>query len=247
MVSSPIDYGFDERLHMIQALIFDFDGLILDTEISAFQSWQEIYQEYRCELPLEKWVACVGGGVELFDPCDYLETLLNVPIARETLISRRRLRHHEMIRSLSALPGVEEYIHAAKQLKLKLAVASSSPREWVEGHLSRLDLLKYFDCLCCGDEVTHKKPHPELYLTALATLGVQAKQAFALEDSPNGVQAAQRAGLFCVAVPNIITRQLPLAHADLRLTSLTDMPLVEVIAEIERRRVVAEEAESVSH
>jgi hypothetical protein len=98
MVDSPVDYGFDERHYMIQALIFDFDGLILDTEISAFQSWQEIYQEYRCELPLEKWVACVGGGVELFDPCDYLETLLNVPIARETLICLRRLRHHEMIR-----------------------------------------------------------------------------------------------------------------------------------------------------
>ncbi len=232
---------------MIQALIFDFDGLILDTEISAFQSWQEIYQEYRCELPLDKWVACVGGGVELFDPCDYLETLLNTSIARETLLRRRRLRHHEMLRSLGALPGVEEYILAAKQLNLKLAVASSSPREWVEGHLGRLDLLKYFDCLCCGDEVTHKKPHPELYITALSRLGVRANEAFALEDSPNGVQAARQAGLFCVAVPNVITSQLPLSHADLLLTSLTDMALADVIAEIERRRTIIEEVESVSH
>ncbi len=232
---------------MIQALIFDFDGLILDTEISAFQSWQEIYQEYRCELPLDKWVACVGGGVELFDPCDYLETLLNTSIARETLLRRRRLRHHEMLRSLGALPGVEEYILAAKQLNLKLAVASSSPREWVEGHLGRLDLLKYFDCLCCGDEVTHKKPHPELYITALSRLGVRANEAFALEDSPNGVQAARQAGLFCVAVPNVITSQLPLSHADLLLTSLTDMALADVIAEIERRRTIVEEVESVSH
>ncbi len=232
---------------MIQALIFDFDGLILDTEISAFQSWQEIYQEYRCELPLDKWVACVGGGVELFDPCDYLETLLNTSIARETLLRRRRLRHHEMLRSLGALPGVEEYILAAKQLNLKLAVASSSPREWVEGHLGRLDLLKYFDCLCCGDEVTHKKPHPELYITALSRLGVRANEAFALEDSPNGVQAARQAGLFCVAVPNVITSQLPLSHADLLLTSLTDMALADVIAEIERRRTIMEEVESVSH
>jgi len=231
---------------MIQALIFDFDGLILDTEISAFQSWQEIYQEYCCELPLEKWVACVGGGVELFDPCDYLETLLNGPIERETLLHRRRLRHHEMISALSALPGVEEYILAAKQLNLKLAVASSSSREWVEGHLGRLKLLKYFDCLCCGDEVAHKKPHPELYLTALTALDVQANEAFALEDSPNGVWAAQRAGLFCVAVPNIITRELPLAHADLRLTSLTAMSLVDVISEIERRHTMEQGAESVS-
>jgi HAD superfamily hydrolase (TIGR01509 family) len=232
---------------MIQALIFDFDGLILDTEISAFQSWQEIYQEYRCELPLDKWVACVGGGVELFDPCDYLETLLNTSIARETLLHRRWLRHHEMLRSLGALPGVEEYILAAKQLNLKLAVASSSSREWVEGHLGRLDLLKYFDCLCCGDEVAHKKPHPELYITALSRLGVRANEAFALEDSPNGVRAARQAGLFCVAVPNVITSQLPLSHADLLLTSLTDMALADVIAEIERRRTIVEEVESVSH
>jgi HAD superfamily hydrolase (TIGR01509 family) len=228
---------------MIQALIFDFDGLILDTEISSFQSWQKIYQEYRCELPLEKWVACVGGGIELFDPCNYLETLLGLPVARETLMTRRRLLHLEMIGSLPALPGVEDYILAAQRLGLKLAVASSSPREWVERHLSRLDLLKYFACLCCGDEVAHKKPHPELYLSTLSALDVSADEAFALEDSPNGVHAAQRAGLFCVAVPNIITCQLPLTHADLRLASLADMPLSALIAEIESRRSTKEQIE----
>jgi HAD superfamily hydrolase (TIGR01509 family) len=230
---------------MIQALIFDFDGLILDTEISSFQSWQEIYQEYSCELPLEKWAACVGGGIELFDPCDYLETLLGLPVARESLMTRRRRRHLEMIGSLAALPGVNDYILAAQRLGLKLAVASSSPREWVEGHLSRLDLLKYFDALCCGDEVVYKKPHPELYLTALTLLGVPAEGAFALEDSPNGVLAAQQAGLFCVAVPNLITSQLPLAHADLRLSSLADMSLSDLIAEIEHRHGVTERAERI--
>jgi HAD superfamily hydrolase (TIGR01509 family) len=223
---------------MIQALIFDFDGLILDTEISSFQSWQAIYQEYQCELPLQKWAACVGGGVELFDPCDYLELLLGAPVAREALTVRRRLLHLEMIGSLGALPGVEDYLLTAKQLGLRLGVASSSPRAWVEGHLSRLKLLNYFDHLCCGDEVTHKKPHPELYLSVLAALGVSADEAFALEDSPNGVRAAQRAGMFCVAVPNIITSQLSLVHADMRLASLADISLTALIAEVERRRVI---------
>ena len=225
---------------MIQALIFDFDGLILDTEISSFQSWQEIYQEYQCELPLDKWAACIGGGVELFDPCDYLETLLGVPVPREALVARRRLLHLEMIGTLEALPGVEDYLLTAKQLGLKLGVASSSPRAWVEGHLSRLKLLTYFDHLSCGDEVLHKKPHPELYLTVLAALGVRADGAFALEDSPNGVRAAQHAGLFCVAVPNIVTSQLSLAHADMRLTSLAEMPLPVLIAEVERTSALAE-------
>ncbi len=221
---------------MIQALVFDFDGLILDTEISSYQSWQEIYQEHNCYLPLEKWAICIGGGVEKFDPCGYLETLLGRSLAREELIERRSQRHWTQLETQVALPGVEDYITDARRLGLKLAIASSSPREWVAGHLSRLGLLNHFDCMKCGDEVTHKKPHPELYLSALNELGVQADQAIALEDSPNGVLAAQRAGMFCVAVPNEITGQLPLDHADMRLTSLASLPLEHLIAEVEARK-----------
>lgn len=212
---------------MIQALIFDFDGLILDTELSAYQSWQEIYQEYQCHLPLEQWARRIGGAAHLFDPCEYLETLLQRPVEREALRAKRRQRHLELIASRAALPGVEEYLADSRRLGFKLAVASSSSREWVTDHLSRLGLLDFFDALRCGDSVTHKKPHPELYHLALHDLDVAADQAIALEDSPNGVLAAQRAGIFCVAVPNVITGQLLLDHADLRLSSL---------AEVEKKR-----------
>lgn len=221
---------------MIQALIFDFDGLILDTELSAFQSWQEIYQEYHCDLPLEKWAACIGGGVELFDPCEYLEALLGCPVEREEMIIRRRRRHLEMIGTLAALPGVEGYLADARRAGLKIGVASSSPREWVIGHLERLGLSGHFDGMCFGDEVTYKKPHPELYLAALQALHVRAEETIALEDSPNGVRAAQQAGIFCVAVPNIVTGQLPLNHADMRLSSLAAVSLAALIDEVENRR-----------
>lgn len=221
---------------MIQALIFDFDGLILDTELSAYQSWQEIYQEYACDLPLQEWARCIGGAGHLFDPCEYLESLLQRPVEREVLRSKRRQRHLELIASRTVLPGVEAYLADSRRLGFKLAVASSSTREWVTDHLSRLGLLDYFDALRCGDSVTHKKPHPELYTSALQDLGVVAEQAIALEDSPNGVLAAQRAGIFCVAVPNIITGQLLLDHADLRLSSLSDLPLEDLLAEVEKRR-----------
>jgi HAD superfamily hydrolase (TIGR01509 family) len=221
---------------MIQALIFDFDGLILDTEMSALQSWAEIYKEYNCEIPMAKWMSIIGGTAGLFDPLDYLEQQIGRPVEREALLTRRRLRHEATTSALSALPGVEDYLSDARRLGLKIGLASSSSRRWVQGHLTRLGLMKYFDCLRCADDVAHKKPDPELYLAALQGLGVEAGQAVALEDSPNGVTAAQRAGIFCVAIPNALTGQLPLDHADLHLTSLAEMPLERLLARVEQRR-----------
>ncbi|HEY6408189.1 MAG TPA: HAD-IA family hydrolase, partial [Ktedonobacteraceae bacterium] len=118
---------------------------------------------------------------------------------------------------------------------LKIGVASSSGHEWVDSHLARLGLIDYFDSIKCYDDVKHTKPDPELYLAVLTALGVQGYQAIALEDSPNGVIAAQRAGIFCVAVPNPVTRQLSLDHADLYLSSLSDVPLEELLVKVQER------------
>ncbi len=219
----------------MKALIFDFDGLILDTEISELQSWREIYAEYNADLPLEQWAICIGSGSDAFDPYAYLESQIGRSVERKDILVRRRKRHMELLAAEVVLPGVESYLHDAKRLGLKLGLASSSSREWVHGHLARLGIINSFDFIKCGDEVTHKKPDPELYLGVLSALGVPAEQAIALEDSPNGVLAAQRAGIFCVAIPNPVTSQLDLAHADLRLQSLALMPLEELIAEVEKR------------
>jgi len=114
-------------------------------------------------------------------------------------------------------------------------VASSSSRAWFSGHLTRLELSQHFVCIACRDDVPRTKPDPALYLAALAALGVRPEEAIALEDSPNGVLAAKRAGLFCVAVPNLLTRQLPLDHADLQIPSLAAFPLPELLREVQRR------------
>ncbi|GCF12019.1 HAD family hydrolase [Dictyobacter arantiisoli] len=221
---------------MISALIFDFDGLIIDTEVSAYQSWQEVYQEYQSFLPLDVWATCIGTGIDAFDPHAYLESLLGKEIPHESIAERRLQRHLALIDALSALPGVEEYIDEAHRMGLKIAVASSSPRAWVVRHLTRLGLLDKFDAMKFGDEVTHKKPHPELYQSALDLLGVKADEAIALEDSPNGVRAAQNAGIFCIAIPNPITGQLPLDHADLLLSSMASLPLAQLIEQVEAKR-----------
>lgn len=223
----------------MEALIFDFDGLILDTEVSELQSWREIYAEYNADLPLEQWALCIGSGLDSFDPCAYLETQIGQSIPRKDILARRRKRRLELLAAEVVLPGVEAYLQDAKRFGLKIGLASSSSRDWVYGHLSRLGIADYFDFMKCGDEVTHKKPDPELYLSVLSALGVRAEQAIALEDSPNGVLAAQRAGIFCVAIPNPVTSQLDLAHADLRLASLALMPLEDLIAEVEKRRNTA--------
>ena len=214
---------------MIKAIVFDFDGLILDTEISAYQTWQEIFAEYETELPFATWATCIGGSPALFDPCAYLEEQIGRPIPREEVRQRRRQRHLELITAQSPLPGVEAYLKDARRLGLQIGLASSSPHIWVDTHLERLGILDYFNSIQCFDDVTNTKPDPELYLAVLKALQVRGNEAIALEDSPNGVRAAQRAGIFCVAVPNPVTRRLPLEHADMRLGSLADLSLEELL------------------
>lgn len=220
---------------MIKAVIFDFDGLIVDTELSSYQTWQDIYREYDSHLPFETWAICIGGSAHMFDPCEYLEGLIGRPVQREELRLRRRQRHVASVEAQPTLPGVEEYILSAKRLGLKVGAASSSRHEWVDGHLARLGLLGYFDCIRCADDVKHTKPDPELYQAVLDAFGLQGSQAIALEDSPNGVTAAQRAGIFCVAVPNPVTSQLSLEHADLCLTSLEEISLEQLLAKVRKR------------
>ncbi len=217
----------------MKALIFDFDGLILDSETVAYQSWQEIYQEHHCTLPLEKWVLRVGGSIALFDAHTYLESLIGQTISRQELDTKRIQRQLELLSMYSALPGVEKLITDARSLGLLVGLASSSERNWVLGHLTRLHLDASFDCIKCCEDVTHTKPHPELYLSVLDALDILPEQAMALEDSPNGIRAAQSAGIFSIAIPNAITNHLSFEHADLRLASLMDVTVEHLITTIE--------------
>ncbi len=215
----------NSRRPSTRALIFDFDGLILDTEVPEFEAWQHIYRMHTCHLSFATWSACIGTSEPVFNPYEHLEAQVRRAINRDDVRAAHRERFMELVAAQSVLPGVKEYLIDAKRLGLKVGVASSSTREWVEGHLLRLGLSTCFDNIKCKDDVRRTKPDPELYLAALQTLQVPSDEAIALEDSPNGILAAKAAGLFCVAVPNALTRRMSLDRADLRLTSLTDLPL----------------------
>ncbi len=218
-----------------RGLIFDFDGLILDTESPEFASWRDIFTEHGCALSLEAWAVCIGTA-DVFDPCEHLEGQLGRPVDRDTLRAERRRRSDALIAAQAPLPGVVEWIGEAREMGMKLGVASSSSRDWVEGHLARLGLAPHFDCIRCADHVERVKPDPALYRVVLDGLGLRAEEAIALEDSPNGVLAARRAGIFCVAVPNPATRDLAFDDADLRLGSLAELSLEELVREVQRQR-----------
>jgi HAD superfamily hydrolase (TIGR01509 family) len=218
----------------ISALIFDFDGLILDTESAIFQSWQEVYASYGCELRLEKWAAVIGTYEEPFDPYQHLQELSGQLLDAEAVLNTQKTREALLIAAQPVRPGIVDYLQEAQRIGLKVGLASSSSCRWVTGHLERLGLLSYFTCIRGRDDVRITKPDPELYLATAACLGVPPGEVIALEDSPHGVTAAKRAGMFCVAIPNPLTRQLPLSHADLRLSSLADLPLTELVAIFQR-------------
>lgn len=213
---------------LINALIFDFDGLILDTEEPIYQSWAEVYAANGVPLPFEQWVKTVGSNNQEFHPQHHLEERLGRPLTQEE-IERRIARRVELVLAKPLLPGVAELARAAKAQGMKVGVASSSSRDWVRGHLERLGILDLFDCLCSRNDVEHVKPEPDLYLAVLACLGVNADEAVALEDSPNGIRSAKRAGLRCVAVANPITAGLDLSEADLELSSLSGVTLRQLL------------------
>jgi len=217
---------------MIRAIVFDFDGLILDTEEPVYRSWLEVYQAHGEELPFERWIQIVGSTTTGFHPQHHLEERLGRALPKEVL-DRRIGRRTELVLAQKLLPGVVSQIDQAKAMGLKVGVASSSTAEWVRGHLARLGILEKFDCLRCRDDVARAKPEPDLYLAVLDCLGVTAAEAFAIEDSPNGVMAAKRAGLRCVAIPNSITAQLDLSGADVVLRSLAEITLTDLLKKIE--------------
>jgi HAD superfamily hydrolase (TIGR01509 family) len=220
--------------------VFDFDGLILDTESTDFQSWQEVFVAHGCELRLDAWADCIGRPAGHFDPYVHLERLSGIPIDRGRIRAQRSARLRELNLRQPILPGVLDYLREARRLGLKVGLASSSDRAWVHGHLERLDLLHYFDVTKCVEDTGAHKPDPSPYLAALDALEAAPGEAVAFEDAPHGIAAAKAAGMLCVAVPNPITRRLRLDGADCLLESLASLPLPALLSRLDGARAPEE-------
>lgn len=210
----------------LQALIFDFDGLILDTETPEVGVWQTIFREHGHELPVDEWAKTIGGyGLSTYNAATHLAQLTGLDAA--SLYARYRRESDEIIHASPVLPGVTDLLDEAARRGLGLAVASSSTHAWVDSHLSRLGLDSRFDAVLCSDDVApgRTKPNPDLFLLAADRLEVPKEAAVVFEDSFNGVRAARSAGIFVVAVPNPLTIRFGTDGANLTVNSLAEVSL----------------------
>lgn len=216
---------------MVRALIFDFDGLIFDTETPDFETWAVLYQHHGFALEHARWLQGVGtyGG---FDPAAELVGLLGGKIEAAALRQEFRQRYQETCLNAPLLPGVTTLLGAARETELPCAVASSSDRAWVEGWLDHHGIRDFFTCVRTRDDVERVKPAPDLFLSAAACLGVPAAECLVFEDSPNGMRAAAAAGIRCVAVPIAINGQIELPPVAMRLGSLDELSLNELLTRI---------------
>ena len=214
----------------VRAFLFDFDGLILDTETASRAGWEWLYRRHGHELPQEKW-AQVVGTTGVWDPMADLEDLVGAPLERDSLNELRYAHELSLIEAEELRPGIADYLTAAELHGLKRAIVSSSTRPWIDGHLARLERAVGWHAIVTADHDHERaKPRPTMYLEALDVLHVGADEAVVFEDSPNGVRAAKAAGIFVVAVPNAVTRDYGLDEADLVVGSLADLPPDELLA-----------------
>lgn len=213
----------------IRALIFDFDGLILDTESPLLSSWTEIFTQYGLIVSEVEWASLLGAAADPPEAYALLEAHVGKPLDRVRLHDQRVARELELLTSEQVLSGVRELISSAQRAGLKLAVASSSDHAWVDGLLKQHELIDAFDAIVCAEDVVQTKPSPDLFLDALHRLGIRADEALAFEDSQHGLKAAKQAGIFCVVVPNQVTRCLSFDGADLVASSIDEYTLEQYL------------------
>ncbi|WP_019009058.1 HAD-IA family hydrolase [Deinococcus aquatilis] len=202
-VSDPLA---DAKARGIRALIFDFDGTILDTESREFWHWQELYRTHGRELALTDWQSGIGTW-DAFDPWAGLPD--TVQADREQVHAELHGRILADIQEQDVRPGVRAVLEAVQPAGFRLALATSSDRAWVTRWLEHHNMLHLFEVMATRDDVARVKPDPELYLLAVERLGLRPEECIAVEDSLNGATAAVAAGTRVLVVPNDVTRTQP--------------------------------------
>ncbi|MEO7798862.1 MAG: HAD-IA family hydrolase [Opitutaceae bacterium] len=210
---------------MIRALVFDFDGLILDTETPLIESYRDVHIEHGVPFDHPAFLRSVGHADYAFDPWHGFSPHAD----RVGLELERRARKDLRLAEQAVLPGVVTLLDAARNTGLRIGIASNSEHAWVEPLLERLGLRDRFEFLACREDAPSPKPEPDLYKLVLNRFGLRGFEAIAFEDSHTGSLAAKRANLWCVAAPNVSTAHHDLSHADVRVSSLADVDLATLV------------------
>ena len=218
----------------VRALLFDFDGTMLETESSSFGSWRQLLSEHGYDLTPQTWSGAVGT-IDGVDPVALLEEHLGEPVDRGALARRQAALHREMLAEERLRPGIQRIVDEARARDVRMAIVTSAGRRWVGEHLARLGLASDWEHIVAADgDPARAKPAPLLYHEALALLGVTADEALAIEDSPHGVRAAKAAGLTCVAFTNPITETMDFDAADAVVADIDGLGLDGLVALVAR-------------
>ncbi|MEO7598134.1 MAG: HAD-IA family hydrolase [Opitutus sp.] len=210
---------------MIRALVFDFDGLIVDTETPLIDSYGAVHEAHGVTFDRAVFIRSVGHADYAFDPWHGFSPHAD----RAALEVERRAIKDELLRLQPVLPGVTELLDAAVTAQLRIGLASNSEHAWVEPHLERVGMRDRFEFLACREDAASPKPEPDLYKLVLNHFGLRGHEAIAFEDSRTGSLAAKRAHLWAVAVPNVSTAHHDFSHADLLVSSMSDVRLEDLM------------------
>jgi HAD superfamily hydrolase (TIGR01509 family) len=211
---------------MIRAIVFDFDGLIFDTETPMIDAYGEVHRKRNMPFDRATFMRSIGAVDPDFDPWKAFGAA-----APHSELETERLRiNQDLLERQKVMPGVVELVDEARQRGLRLGVASNSSREHVDGYLKFLGLAEKFEFSSCRTDDIPSKPAPDLYQAVLLKFKIRGEEALALEDSATGLAAARAAGMWCVAVPNESTCEQNFSSAHLRLDSLAGQTLAKIFA-----------------
>jgi HAD superfamily hydrolase (TIGR01509 family) len=222
----------------IRALVFDFDGLTVDSAAAEQQAWRDIYHACGTRVQFDDWNDA-GAPTPLSsldrDPCDQLERQLGERVDRAQVRRQVAQRKEEILANEAPLPGVRDFIDRAGELGLMLGIASQTNRGRVEEHLHRLSLGERFDAIRCAQDVSSAMPDSALYVSVCDALDVRPADSIAVQSSPRGIRSAKGAGLYCISVPDRVTGSVSMDKADLVLVSLATVTLDEVVERASQR------------
>ncbi len=208
------------------AVLFDFDGVLVDTEWAIYQAWRRTFEAHEHDLPLEIYTRCIGSDFQSWSPKTHLEDLTGLAFDWHDLDARRQIEIRAELDGAGPMPGVRGLLEKLPDRGLPAAVVSSSSHQWVDGWLEKLGLLHHFHATVCRGDAPRIKPAPDLFLAAAGRLAVEPRECLVIEDSLNGLSAAKAAGMQVWIVPNRVTRGLDFSAADRIFSSLEECAAV---------------------
>lgn len=206
---------------MTRAVIFDMDGVIVDSEPLHYESEKRVLSQLGYEFPREIHRKYIGYANE-HDFWQDLQNELGVSLNIQTLILEKQDYFFKHLSRITIIKPALTLLKKLKQATIPIALASSSSNELIHKVLDRFSLKPFFSVIQSGDDVENGKPAPDIFLFTAKKLGVKPRECIVIEDSLNGVKAGKAAGMIVVAVPNEYTKMLDFSKADYRIESLDE-------------------------